>query len=296
MERVKIKRVGTGIVISHKLEKSEHVNAVELDIIRKNEIPALCPVEVQSSMGGQTLVYRLENYTPLSDFFRSGVGFGSFGGVILELARTILSCDSHGIRSSNLDLRGDYIYIDERSGQLHLLYWPLISLSEYPDVRNALCELGMRYVPQEADRGYAQSYLGLFDKRMRFNIIQFEKSLQALLERWRSERLSRPNAPAPVRAIIDRTNGRHIELRKFPFVVGRLSKASDYACPEDRLMSRSHFTLYERNGEVCVFDNNSTNGTRVNGVALASGGAQTAKALRDGDVIEAGGTSFLCIL
>jgi serine/threonine-protein kinase len=70
------------------------------------------------------------------------------------------------------------------------------------------------------------------------------------------------------------------------FVVGRSSQV-DFPVPDDRFLSRDHF-LIEFNPPVCFLkDMGSTNGTKVNGLRV------DATRLHDGDVIEAGRSSFV---
>ena len=59
MENIKEKRKNGQIILSHRLSKTEHVNSIELDIIRKGEIPMLCPVEIVSVPGVKKLFFRL---------------------------------------------------------------------------------------------------------------------------------------------------------------------------------------------------------------------------------------------
>ena len=69
------------------------------------------------------------------------------------------------------------------------------------------------------------------------------------------------------------------------FVVGRSSQVQ-FPVPEDRWLSRDHF-LIEFNPPVCYLkDMGSTNGTKLNGMAVDEA------RLRDGDIIEAGHSQF----
>ena len=54
MHKIKIKKQQSGVLITRKLEKTEHINTVELDILKKNEIPPLVPpqqtLEIQKAL------------------------------------------------------------------------------------------------------------------------------------------------------------------------------------------------------------------------------------------------------
>lgn len=61
------------------------------------------------------------------------------------------------------------------------------------------------------------------------------------------------------------------------------------ALPNDTNVSRRHATLRNEGGQFVITDNDSSNGTFVNGVRIAS---QTPTPLRSGDEATIGGTRF----
>ena len=71
------------------------------------------------------------------------------------------------------------------------------------------------------------------------------------------------------------------------FIVGRKAEACDLAV-DDRLMSKQHFRLSCRGGQLSVMDLQSLNKTFVNGAPIAS-----ERPLQPGDTITAGNTKFL---
>jgi hypothetical protein len=80
----------------------------------------------------------------------------------------------------------------------------------------------------------------------------------------------------------------HHAVIQDPFVVGRVSGSCTLAFPEDRLLSRSHFSICLTE-EGCLLRNlNAKNGTAVNGAGETVG----EHLLRDGDLILAGNHIF----
>ena len=80
----------------------------------------------------------------------------------------------------------------------------------------------------------------------------------------------------------------HHAVIRDPFVVGRVAGPSSLAFPEDRLLSRSHFSICHTD-EGCLLRNlNSKNGTAVN----RAGERVEDRLLRDGDLILAGNHIF----
>ena len=188
MEKIRVKRKADQLIISHKLGKDEQLNAVELDIISRGEIPTLTPVQVVSSVLGTELRFLIPNAVPLTERISGDLSFDVFCGLVLGIVETVQSCDSHGIRGSNLELRPEYIFCGAGDGSLRLLYWPLISIAEYANTRNVLKKCGERYRCAPEDASYRDAYLAYFDSRLKFDVFHFERALRELRSDWRTER------------------------------------------------------------------------------------------------------------
>lgn len=65
--------------------------------------------------------------------------------------------------------------------------------------------------------------------------------------------------------------GEKIELGKPSFVLGKNTEKSDYAVADNTNISRVHAVITTRNGRYYVMDQNSTNGTFINGRIIKTG-------------------------
>lgn len=65
--------------------------------------------------------------------------------------------------------------------------------------------------------------------------------------------------------------GEKIELGKPSFVLGKNPEKSDYAVADNTNISRVHAVITTRNGRYYVMDQNSTNGTFINGRIIKAG-------------------------
>lgn len=79
-----------------------------------------------------------------------------------------------------------------------------------------------------------------------------------------------------------------IPLKNFPLTIGKLAEVCDYVIP-DNTVSRMHIRLEQRNGQIYIFDLNSTNGTIRNGHML---GIQEEVAIEPGDELMLGRVCF----
>ena len=97
-----------------------------------------------------------------------------------------------------------------------------------------------------------------------------------------------PLPPAPLLAWRDSSQTVRHTLIQGSLVVGRMPEPPGLALPEDRLLSRSHFSISVTE-EGCLLRNlNSKNGTAVN----QPGQTVPERLLRDGDLIVAGSHIF----
>ena len=82
--------------------------------------------------------------------------------------------------------------------------------------------------------------------------------------------------------------GRTFELTKEEMTIGRVDQRD--ICIKDPTVSTNHCTIFIRNGMFIVVDNNSTNGTRINGTPIEPG---VETELNNTDVLQVGGIELL---
>ncbi len=87
---------------------------------------------------------------------------------------------------------------------------------------------------------------------------------------------------------VDRKNKRHIELKHFPFTVGKMAGCVDYVLP-DNSVSRIHVRFDKQGDNVMMTDMNSTNGTYKNGLRMQP---QETVMIEPGDEIRFGNLNY----
>ena len=303
MAKIKIKNQSAGSLILRKLDKTEHINTIELDILKKNEIPTLFSPQKTLEIQKGGLCYRIDGCVPLSELLSREMEFGLFCRLILDLTHTVQDCNAHGIRSSNLELNAESVFYDKREKSFRFLFWPLITLEEATDFRAVFESLGRRFTPAGEDQECRRRYLSFFDSRAQFNIAQMEKHALALQEWWAMR--SVPEEEGRRLVITELSTGKRAEAAQFPFVVGRSPENCSFSWPGDASMSRRHFSLYRDGGAVFLTDLGSANGTVLNETHFLSPhadkptpeGLTRLKAnpqIKHGDQIRAGKTVFRC--
>lgn len=79
------------------------------------------------------------------------------------------------------------------------------------------------------------------------------------------------NAGMPTATLIRKKTGEKITIDKTEFRIGKERNKVDYCITGNSNISRTHATIVYRNGAFAIVDNNATNGTNVNGVAVPAG-------------------------
>ena len=79
------------------------------------------------------------------------------------------------------------------------------------------------------------------------------------------------NAGMPTATLIRKKTGEKITINKAEFRIGKERNKVDYCITGNSNISRTHATIVYRNGAYAIVDNNATNGTNVNGVAVPAG-------------------------
>ena len=87
-----------------------------------------------------------------------------------------------------------------------------------------------------------------------------------------------------------RMNGQSIEINKDIFAIGKDEVNNDFSVTDNSAVSRKHATIRHVGQDIVIEDNNSTNGTFVNGARVAKGQSAV---IRDGDVITLANEEFV---
>lgn len=303
MEHISIKKKIDRLIITHKIEKTEQINSMELDIISREEIPALLPVQVRRSVSGKSFRFLVQNLIDLRSFMKSDISFGTFAHVVSQTVRALLDCESHGIRCGNLELNSDLAFYDYSRHQVRLICWPLISLTAYSNVPAFFMELGSIYTSNGEDGDYRLRYLQFFDSRAKFDLDTFGQYVASLEKQWldaqnaESNRTVVSHKPADIPPTVGlRTStiqrlakNTTINISHYPFTIGRKAEFCDFALEDNPYVSKRHVTILLRHNQTYIRDNGSANGTFLNDKRLP---ANTEVELQSGATFWIGNEEF----
>lgn len=93
----------------------------------------------------------------------------------------------------------------------------------------------------------------------------------------------------PAAYLVRKKNNERITISKQVFKIGKERRRVDYCVSDNSNVSRTHADIVFKNGEFYIVDNNATNGTTVNGAAVAAG---QERRLSSGDTIRLADEEF----
>jgi hypothetical protein len=247
------------------------------------------------------LLYFSAGYRSLSSML-SNLNENSFTQILTNLFNAFFNVRGNGfLTCSNINISPDFIFIDQNTLSVHLIYLPINMHDEAtgspgfenevravllkviqntptlatPNMRRIAAELSNATVPFQS--------LGSFVREMRKQVGGRAPVTGNLINghtvMGRAAFLTAKNAPVDTVFTID----------KKEFLIGKTPGAADGVINYSRAVSRIHCKILRRDNQYCVVDLGSSNGTYLNGARLP---ANTQFPLEDGSVLRLADSEF----
>lgn len=303
MDNISVIKKANRIVVRRKLKKNENVNEVEWNIINRGEIRELFPVQFSKRLFEREIRVSVQAIADLGAYLKSGLRFDQFASVVVQMVEIIQRCESYGISGRNLLLDSSLVFYDHSLQRVRMICWPVISLQSESTLLQFFEEIGTAYICRGRDESYRQQYLQCFQSRSQYGLDRLQMVVEGLLKAWKQERFGVRPAVIPVVqtqsaapltvhpggstavTLVNRTDRSVIQISRYPFCVGRVSKFCDFAIDNDTFISKRHFIITLNNNQLFIRDTGSANGTLLNGRRLS---VNTEVPLSAGDCIKAG--------
>lgn len=311
MAKITVSRKKDTTEVIYKLEKEESLNEMELDIVSKHEIPFLIPGAFASGVLGRRIIVRIEKCTELRRYLSQGIDFDSFLTCVRQVICAVQECESHGVRSQNLDLNMDHCFIDTDSSEIRLCFWPVLTLNEYSDPEKFLKEMAACYAPMSCDRDDFAEYNGIFTVREKFDTHWFQNQLeQHFSETERTVRpvqgtessLSQTVIPSLLASIggnwkkagcavlLRKRTNTTVPLPSFPITLGRAGRECGCMIADNPYIGSRHITFYKFKERFYARDEGARNESVIDGKILGRNGEME---IHDGSVLTLGGEEFV---
>ena len=179
--KVRKNRKSGSIAVWYKLGKDEGLNRMEADILRKGDIRGLEPVYTQEGLlGGTSLYFHVAGKRTLKEFMSMPISGRVFFDIVLQCAGIVWRCESRGIRTSNLELDPDRVFIDPQ-GRISMLYWPVLRIGSQSRYTEFFRDLGTLFRNRSEENELRNRYICIFKARSEFELNEFIRKVKALM-------------------------------------------------------------------------------------------------------------------
>lgn len=174
---VKVKKKAQKIIVKHKLTSKEQIAYLENSLIESGEIPELFPPVINTGILGTKIQFELYNCMPVCEYIASGINLEKFCNCMVDIIHIIRKCESHGISISNLELRPEYIYFNYENKKVVMLYWPINSVKEYPNIKEMFVRLTNAYSYRKGERDAFAVLVNLINRREKMDLLEWKRVL-----------------------------------------------------------------------------------------------------------------------
>lgn len=272
-----------------------------------NDIFVQC---MKMSINGRIeLLYLTDEFVPMSSML-VGILPDTMITIILNLFAAIIEVKNNGfLTCQNIDLSWDKIFVDKNTLKVKLIYVPVNYkvFDSYPEfeneLRSSLIKL-IRAVIQNTTPRLEQFILDLANGSYNMNDL-YNKSKGANLDVTPISRTTSTDmfdaGPGPVNSKSVNSGSLlklvgvglpmkvEIPINKDIITIGKKAELVDYPITFNKMISRKHCSIERIRGEIYIIDENSANGTYVNGFQIPGGQAQL---IKKGDIIRLADSDF----
>lgn len=237
-----------------------------------------------------TYLYALENLKPALQVLEEKQDVALFYLFLASLLEFLKRMQFYHLPLQSISWNMQNIYFDDVSHSLHVLYQPEFSeaiISEQ-DIFNPWIDFYLQHFSSQASTPFYSKIQNLQKETAAKNwmeILETALVIDAPSTYISIQRFCAPSDPEPFpfQMILLRSATREKKLLDVPELkIGSSIKYADYVVTQNPAVSRLHATIFLENNKAYLMDQNSTNGTYINGTKIPS---KAKIALFPGDVL-----------
>lgn len=131
MSKFKVQYKNSQIYVKSKLDRSEQINMDEVNLFGAKLIRGLMrPSEVK----GNSILYTAPNGILLQSYMQRGVSKNDFYLIVAQLVETTKKLERYGLNINNLLLDARYVFINDMTKEIHMIYQPVLNPSFTPNI------------------------------------------------------------------------------------------------------------------------------------------------------------------
>ena len=305
MSKLKVSIKKSTVTAMMKAGRKERINETELSQLAKNKTMwnHACDKNKKDSV-----IYMCPANINLTDRLKKAISKYDFFFMIEQIVIMVEDVYNNGLNVNSVRFNMDDVYINEMTKEMYFIYFPIVGGQESADIVGFIENIIYTMTPViNEDTNYISRFMYYVRSFHGFNgnaiekyisreeraVVNVLKNKAVTMQQQIMQQVMQGSMDGttvlsddgisvqqiqqmqPVNyhfaSLTRQVTGEKIELGKPSFVLGKNPEKSDYAVADNTNISRVHAVITMRNGRYYVMDQNSTNGTFINGRIIKAG-------------------------
>ena len=296
MSKLKVSIKKSTVTAMMKAGRKERINETELSQLARIKP---CGIMHVTKTKKDSVIYTCPANINLTDRLKKAISKYDFFFMIEQIVIMVEDVYNNGLNVNSVRFNMDDVYINEMTKEMYFIYFPIVGGQESADIVGFIENIIYTMTPViNEDTNYISRFMYYVRSFHGFNGNAIEKYIsreeravvnvlknkavtmqQQIMQQQTMQQqiisVQQIQQMQPVNyhfaSLTRQVTGEKIELGKPSFVLGKNPEKSDYAVADNTNISRVHAVITMRNGRYYVMDQNSTNGTFINGRIIKAG-------------------------
>lgn len=306
MSKLKVSIKKSTVTAMMKAGRKERINETELSQLARIKP---CGIMHVTKTKKDSVIYTCPANINLTDRLKKAVSKYDFFFMMEQIVIMVQDVYNNGLNVNSVRFNMDDVYINEMTKEMYFIYFPIVGGQESADIVGFIENIIYTMTPViNEDTNYISRFMYYVRSFHGFNGNAIEKyisreeravvnvlknkavTMQQTMQQQIMQQVMQGSMDGttvlsddsisiqqmqPVNyhfaSLTRQVTGEKIELGKPSFVLGKNPEKSDYAVAGNTNISRIHAVITTRNGRYYVMDQNSTNGTFINGRIIKAG-------------------------
>lgn len=305
MSKLKVSIKKSTVTAMMKAGRKERINETELSQLARIKP---CGIMHVTKTKKDSVIYTCPANINLTDRLKKAVSKYDFFFMMEQIVIMVQDVYNNGLNVNSVRFNMDDVYINEMTKEMYFIYFPIVGGQESADIVGFIENIIYTMTPViNEDTNYISRFMCYVRSFHGFNgnaiekyisreeraVVNVLKNTAVTMQQQIMQQVMQGSMDGttvlsddgisvqqiqqmqPVNyhfaSLTRQVTGEKIELGKPSFVLGKNPEKSDYAVADNTNISRVHAVITTRNGRYYVMDQNSTNGTFINGRIIKAG-------------------------
>ena len=305
MSKLKVSIKKSTVTAMMKAGRKERINETELSQLARIKP---CGIMHVTKTKKDSVIYTCPANINLTDRLKKAISKYDFFFMIEQIVIMVEDVYNNGLNVNSVRFNMDDVYINEMTKEMYFIYFPIVGGQESADIVGFIENIIYTMTPViNEDTNYISRFMYYVRSFHGFNgnaiekyisreeraVVNVLKNKAVTMQQQIMQQVMQGSMDGttvlsddgisvqqiqqmqPVNyhfaSLTRQVTGEKRELGKPSFVLGKNPEKSDYAVADNTNISRVHAVITTRNGRYYVMDQNSTNGTFINGRIIKAG-------------------------